>query len=281
MGRLYRKELEGPRKISLGNFRKGANAFSVEYAPISPEKFSRRNQSRGVPRMQCRQYNVKVFEIGLEDPRSFLSFLEANRALLAHHLLSIHGEEDAEVLEYLEEHGFHYLFNTPLPPAKRGVEKFRMLVREEEGSLPREVSEALERLKDLQEPVDAEAATASEGKETVLADAESEEREPPLKIVRHPLRSGQFVEYGGSVLLTERMNSGAKVAALGSVIALGVVEGDISSSGECVIVPPMSRGTLLFHGTKVESVLLKYPLNKISFAGETIQIQPIKKKEFH
>jgi septum formation inhibitor MinC len=230
--------------------------------------------------MQCRQYNVKVFEIGLEDPRSFLSFLEANRALLAHHLLSIHGEEDAEVLEYLEEHGFHYLFNTSLPPAKRGVEKFRMLVREEEGSLPREVREALERLKDLQEP-EAEPEGSAEETEGIPEGAENEEREPPLKIVRHPLRSGQFVEYSGSVLLTERMNSGAKVAALGSVIALGIVEGDISSSGECVIVPPMSRGTLLFHGTKVEPELLKHPLNKISFAGETIQIQPIKKKEFH
>ncbi len=228
--------------------------------------------------MQCRQYNVKVFEIGLEDPRSFLNFLEANRALLAHHLLSIRGEEDPEVLEYLEEHGFHYLFNTPLPPARRGVEKFRMLVREEESSLPREVREALERLKELQEAEEPEIEIEGGGEER---EEDTEEREPPLKIVRHPLRSGQVVEYGGSVLLTERINSGAKVAALGSIIALGVVEGDLSSSGECVIVPPMSRGTLLFHGTKVEPELLKYPLNKISFAGEAIQIQPIKKKEFH
>jgi len=55
----------------------------------------------------------------------------------------------------------------------------------------------------------------------------------PLKVLTRPLRSGQFVQHDGAILIMERINSGAKIAALGSVIALSVVEGDISSTGEC------------------------------------------------
>lgn len=230
--------------------------------------------------MKCRQYNIKVFEIGLEDPESFLQFLEANRALLGNHLISIHGEMDERVLNYLEEHRLYYVFNMALPPAKRGVEKFRLLVTDEEGALPREVEEALTALRRLQSEAE-ESPELPEPAEAEENPVETEEREPPLRIIRHPLRSGQFVEYGGSVLLTERMNSGAKISALGSVIALGTVEGEISSVGECVIVPPMKRGTLLFHGVKIEAEALKYSLNKITFSGENITIQPINKKEFH
>ena len=237
--------------------------------------------------MKCRQYNVKVFEIGLEDPEAFIGFLEANRALLGHHLLSIHGAMDEKVLEYLEEHGFFYVFNMELPPAKRGVEKFRLLVSDEEGSVPKEVAEAMESIRRIQEesqegqkPEEAEA-TINEGPEAEVEEEPEALPEPPLRIVRHPLRSGQVVEHGGSVLLTERMNSGSKVSALGSVIALGPVEGDISSVGECVIVPPMRRGTLLFHGKKIEPEALKHRLNKISFVGDQLLIQPINKKEFH
>jgi septum formation inhibitor MinC len=196
---------------------------------------------------------------------------------------------EADVLNYLEEHGLYYVFNMDLPPAKRGVEKFRLLISDEAGSLPREVEEALEYLRKLQTGEEMEEEAAAPSPETAEADAkpsgsdeeETAMQEAPLKIIRHPLRSGQVVEHGGSVLLTERMNSGSKISALGSVIALGVVEGEISSVGECVIVPPIQRGMLLFHGKKIEPESLRHPLNKITFTGEEITIQPINKKEFH
>jgi len=238
--------------------------------------------------VQCRQYNVKVFEVGLEEPSTFLEFLEANRVLLSNHLLSIQGEMNEEVLNYLEEQGFFYVFNMKLPPAKRGVERFRMLVSEEEASLPLEVRNALESLRDKlhkeespRDLVSLEETESERGEEEPLTQEPSQERveedrEAPLRVVNHALRSGQVVEHSGGVLLTDRINSGAKVAALGSVVALGTVEGDISSVGECVIVPPMKRGTLLFHGVKVENELLEHPLNKISFVGDHLTIQPVK-----
>ncbi len=270
--------------------------------------------------MKCSQYNVKVFEIGIEDPETFLKFLEANRALLGQHLLSIHGEMTEEIYDFLESNSLHYVLNTTLPQAKRGVQRFRMLRSEEEekakeessvsvehsgdtaageeaSSLPKELAEVREWLRkkraqnteEKSEPKEERGTvtpekTISESKEPGAVTVEEEEEfppTPPLKIVRQALRSGQSVCYDGSLLLTERINSGAQVAALGSVIALGPVEGNISSTGECVIVPPIRRGTLLFHGHTIENDALIHPLNKITFVDNQVVIQPINKKEFH
>ena len=264
--------------------------------------------------MKCSQYNVKVFEIGIEDPGTFLKFLEANRALLGQHLLSIHGEMTEEIYAFLESNGLHYVLNMTLPQAKRGVQRFRMLRPEDEArtaqefaasegekskaeetdSLPKELAEVRDWLrkkrgesteKELQKE---ETKTLEEGvpasDESLSGQMEKDEEfpeAPPLKIVRQALRSGQSVRYDGSLLLTERINSGAQVAALGSVIALGPVEGNISSTGECVIVPPIRRGTLLFHGRTIENDALIHPLNKITFVDDQVVIQPINKKEFH
>ncbi len=264
--------------------------------------------------LKCSQYNVKVFEIGIEDPETFLKFLEANRALLGQHLLSIHGEMTEEIYDFLESNSLHYVLNMTLPQAKRGVQRFRMLRSEEEAqtteestatgsetprteetaSLPKELAEVREWLRKKRgentekEPEKEEAETSEEAlsasDENASGQVENDEefpKAPPLKIVKQALRSGQSVRYDGSLLLTERINSGAQVAALGSVIALGPVEGNISSTGECVIVPPIRRGTLLFHGRTIENDALIHPLNKITFVDDQVVIQPINKKEFH
>lgn len=263
--------------------------------------------------MKCSQYNVKVFEVGIDEPATFLKFLEANQALLGQHLLSIHGELTDEIYDFLESNGLHYVLNMRLPQAKRGIQHFKMLATDEEGGetkatkLPKELAEVREWLRKKRSEKSAaqdeelveEGSTASEAEAEERAEeavqeseipvesaaTEKEEEEtpatPPLKVVKRPLRSGQSVEYDGSLLLTERINSGARVAALGSVIALGPVEGDISSVGECVVVPPIRRGTLLFHGHKIENDELIHPLNKVSFVEDHIVVQPINKKEFH
>jgi len=218
--------------------------------------------------LKCSQYNVKVFEIGIETPESFLQFLDANLALLANHLLSIHGELTPEIRAYLEEKELHYVNNMKLPNAKRGVQRFRIPASQNgPGETVPENSPQIP--SDKSSPAEASSETATDLQESA----------PPLKIIRRPLRSGQLVDYEGSVLLTERINSGARVSALGSVVALGPGEGEISSAGECVIVPPIKRGSLLFHGQRIENEALVHPLNKIHFVGKTITIQPIKQKE--
>ncbi len=218
--------------------------------------------------MKCSQYNVKVFEVKLDDTETFLQFLETNRILLSHHLLLIQGEADPSVIEYLKEYNLHYVFNMKLPSVKRGLKKFKMLVSEEEASVPKELSKTVE-----------ESKESKSSKAQKSSDSEAEQN-LPLRVIDKSVRSGQSIEYLGDLLLTDRINSGAKVATLGNLIALGVVEGFISSVGEFIIVPSTKRGTVLFHGKKIDNEFLKFPLNKISFSKDKILIQPINKRSF-
>ena len=199
--------------------------------------------------MKCKQYSVKVFEMGIESQQSFIDFIDANYELIKNHLLSIHGEMTEKIKEHLAKNSLAYIHNTPLPLPKKAVQECII------------------------------DAIAPEVEETTDSTIEEEIRESPLKIHSSPLRSGQMIQHDGSVLLIDRINSGAKVAAMGSVVALDKVEGDISSVGECLIVPPVTRGNIIFHGQKIENENLIYPLNKITYINDELHIKPISKKE--
>ena len=205
--------------------------------------------------MKCRQYNVKVFEIGLDDLTSFRDFIDANLVLIKNHLLSLKGSLDESTKQFHEERGLKYVCNMELPVPQRGINEFCL--------------------------VNGEKESEEEDTDASLVDNEVIEfRMDPLKIVKGSLRSGQYIEHNGDVLATDRINSGAKIAAMGSVIALGKVEGDISSAGDCIITTPTKKGNILFHGTRIEGEKLVFPLNLIKFDGNDIVIQPISKKEF-
>jgi len=212
--------------------------------------------------LKCRQYNVKVFEVGVEDPESFIEFIEANYILIRNHLLSIKGEKSEKVISYLEDKGLRYVWNMELPLPKRGVEELCL------------VSPGVEARDESRERMEPEPESVEEGDEE-----EYGESLEALKIVGRALRSGQYVEHNGDVLSTDRINSGAKIAALGSVVALGKVEGDISSAGECIIITPVKRGNILFHGTKIENEKLIYPLNIIRYRGDKITVEAIDTKQ--
>ncbi len=208
--------------------------------------------------MKCRQYNVKIFEIGLDDPNSFRDFIDANLVLIKNHLLSLKGTLDETTKEFLDERGLKYVCNMELPLPGRGVNEF-CLTKSDESS-------------------DSKAEESS----SVITDEEPEEfKMDPLKIVKGPLRSGQYIQHNGDVLSTDRINSGAKIAAMGSVVALGKVDGDISSAGDCIIITPTKKGNILFHGTRIDGEKLIFPLNLIRFEGDDIVIKPISKKEFN
>ncbi len=202
--------------------------------------------------MKCRQYNVKVFEIGLDDLNSFRDFIDANLVLIKNHLLSLKGTLDDKTKSFLDDRGLKYVCNMELPIPQKGINEFCLINN-----------------KDNKEELS-----------TTITNEEPEElKMDPLKIVKGALRSGQYIEYNGDVLSTDRINSGAKIAAMGSVIALGKVEGDISSAGDCIITTPTKKGNILFHGTRIDGEKLVFPLNLIRFEGNDIIIKPVSKKE--
>jgi len=308
--------------------------------------------------LKCRQYDVKVFEIKIENDKSFIDFMENNYVLLKNHLLSIKGHISETISKYLADKNIKYVNNMELP-IKRGIKDACIISRieaqnralfEEAGEAIR-IKKEMEReralqnlnldmerdlavenfpktepktqnilqpnpettshsqsdleitqksnLEELQKSLEKENRESSfkkekrikikELKKISITEKDILEKSPtiedfgygtsPLKVIVKPLRSGQFIQHDGAVLVMDRLNSGAKVVALGSVIALGVVEGDISSTGECLIIPRVKKGNIFFHGYRIELERLIYPLNKLVFIGDRIIVQAISKKE--
>lgn len=320
--------------------------------------------------MKCRQYEVKVFEMKIENDSSFIGFMENNYELLRNHLLSLKGEVSEKVKEYLQSKNLVYVDNINLPIKKRSTKDVCIIAPpeavlqsqitpeekvEQESKKEQKNLESQENLEEkfskdskeqlqskkivskeektyknmdedlLEDPTKEQALIAKRAKASILSnkipkeevqieqnlnetskllEVTPQEDEPkrvkikekdiiektpiiedygygsaPLKVLNRPLRSGQFIQHDGAVLVMERVNSGAKIVALGSVIVLNVVEGDISSTGECMIIPRVKKGNIFFHGYRIELDRLKYPLNKLIFVGDRIVIQAITKKE--
>ena len=218
--------------------------------------------------MKCRQYEVKVFEITIENEKNFLEFMENNYELLKNHLLSLKGEMTQKIEEYLDGKNLIYVLNQTLPVKKRSSKDICIIGAKEEQK---------------------EEETNKKEKRVLITEKDIIEKSPivedfgyglsPLKVLTKPLRSGQVIQHDGAVLIMERVNSGAKIAALGSVIALSIVEGDISSTGECLIIPRVKKGNIFFHGYRIDLDRLVYPLNKLVFLGDRIVVQAISKKE--
>jgi len=102
-----------------------------------------------------------------------------------------------------------------------------------------------------------------------------------FKILTAPLRSGQIVKYNGDVLIFDRINSGSKIITTGNIIALNIVNGDIDSTGDFIIIPNTNQSNIVFHGIKIDNGLLKNKLNKIEYISiDNITISTISKKEF-
>jgi len=225
--------------------------------------------------LKCRQYNVKVFEIGLEDTTAFKEFIDANYELIKNHLLAVQGEMSDDIRAFLNERELTYLCNMELPLPKRNMKEFSFPVE----SRPTEPEEMAGRVEEREEKEEYEKGEAEAHEEMVKEEPENSVE--PLQIIMTALRSGQYIEHSGDVLLTERINSGAKIAALGSVVALGKMEGDISAAGECIVVSSARKGNILFHGRRIDGEKLIHPLNLIKFSGDRITIKPIIKKEYN
>jgi septum formation inhibitor MinC len=196
--------------------------------------------------------------------------MENNYELLKNHLLSIKGDMTPKIEEYLDEKSLIYILNRNLPVKKRTSKDICIVGAVEEESKEQEDTQAQEKRVIIKEKDIIEKTPIVEDFGYGLS---------PLKVLTKPLRSGQVIQHDGAVLIMDRVNSGAKIAALGSVIALGIVEGDISSTGECLVIPRVKKGNIFFHGYRIDLDRLVYPLNKLIFLGDRIVVQAISKKE--
>jgi len=64
--------------------------------------------------MLVNQFNIKVFEIEIEDEKSFLDFIEKNSVILSSYLLSLRGNISTTIEKSLERYSLAYIKNMPI-----------------------------------------------------------------------------------------------------------------------------------------------------------------------
>lgn len=147
-----------------------------------------------------------------------------------------------------------------------------------QGDIPQKIIEYFDK-KSLKYINNFDLPKAKKIKDNFVVLSSQEDEEDVCRVVSEPLRSGQFIEHNGDVLITERVNSGAKIVASGNIIALNVVNGDISATGDFIVIGNTQKSNIIFHGVKIDNTLLENQLNKIEFIDDGIIIKAVSKKE--
>ena len=70
--------------------------------------------------MQIKQYNVKIFEITIEEIDAFRAFLDKNAQLLTRHLLYLKGRVTPEAEALVQAKGLAYTTTLPIEPSRGG-----------------------------------------------------------------------------------------------------------------------------------------------------------------
>jgi septum site-determining protein MinC len=190
--------------------------------------------------MQVKQYNLKVFEITVEDREEFEAFIRKNKLLLKRYLLLLRGQVTPEVEALLRQEGLAY----------------------------------------TQDPVLLEghgAATAG-AKRTAAEPSERRfARRSGLEIVDTLVRSGTAVGSDRDMLILKRVNSGATVETDGNLIALAPIEGLVKCNGDFMLIKPTGKARILFNGVDVTDAMQTDHFYKIRMAENEIVITPYAK----
>ncbi len=75
--------------------------------------------------MLVNQFNIKVFEIEIEDEKSFLDFIEKNRVILSSYLLSLKGNITPKIEKVLENSSLAYVKNMPIKHKSGAAVQFK------------------------------------------------------------------------------------------------------------------------------------------------------------
>ncbi|MBN2826278.1 MAG: hypothetical protein JXQ76_13185 [Campylobacterales bacterium] len=147
-----------------------------------------------------------------------------------------------------------------------------------QGDIPQKVLEYLKN-KSLKYINNFDLPKAKKFKDNFIIQTPQESEKIACRVIYQPLRSGQVVEHEGDILITQRINSGAKVVSKGNIIALNEVNGDIGCVGDFIIVGQTHKSNILFHGVKIDNTLLENRLNMIELVDNEIVIKSISSKE--
>lgn len=106
-------------------------------------------------------------------------------------------------------------------------------------------------------------------------DKQKESKKNETRILHRVIRSGEYIESSGDIIIFNRVNSTAKIKSDGNIFIYGRCDGDIECNGEYILLSQITNGKIIFNSEIINADMLKYRLNLISKKGNKLIIQDI------
>jgi septum formation inhibitor MinC len=216
--------------------------------------------------MKVKQKSVRVFEIECESLPEFEAYLDKNSVLLNGFLLLLRGDTKGAFAKECKKRKLCYALVGECDDGALIAKK------EPTVALP-EPDVTLKQETKVETPI-VEVVTKKQTPKPQaplpLEIGKAEAVKEPIKtvVVVKNLRSGEDINTDADVMITGRINSGAKVKTNGNATILDVVDGDVEAWGEYLVVKSIGKGTVSFRGVRVDKELLNGKAKLVTFDGK-------------
>lgn len=224
--------------------------------------------------MKVKQKSVRVFEIECNDLTEFGAYLEKNGVLLSGFLLLLRGDTKGAFAKECKKRNLCF---ATMGDCEVGALSFKKDI----------ALEANPEIKD-EEPQNKDIAPKKSIKPQARLPLEPKIAEPkpitPIEVkadvsnsptqsaktvtISKNLRSGEDINTDTDVMITGRINSGARVKTGGNAVLLDVVDGDVEAWGEYVMLKSIGKGTVTLKGEKIDKNALNGKMKLVTFDGK-------------
>lgn len=180
--------------------------------------------------ISAKQKQIRIFDIKYGSSEELREYIEKNLPIFKEYLLSFASLDDASK-EFLQERGLGYIDRSTFNAA--AIEKKAKEPKRSAG------------IEELGASSDTKNAQEAEPREC-------EKEHAQTLLLNRTIRSGEVIEHGADITVFGRLNSGAKLKALGNVTMFGHNEGFIECEGEYMLLNLKGKGAIVFNGEILE-----------------------------
>jgi len=195
--------------------------------------------------MKVKQRTLKSFEFDIVDDESFFLYFKKNFPLLKSYLILLKGNISPNIINYLFSHKVCFI----------KTDHCHLNIRNKSvHSIPMPVHKVEEITK-----IDIEPVLKSDN-----------------KIYYRPIRSGEEIRNFNSIVLFDRINSGAKVIADGTIEVFGTIEGTVICHGSYMLITSIApKGDIIFHNETLDKTLFDGTLMLVTYENEHIRVKKV------
>jgi septum site-determining protein MinC len=186
--------------------------------------------------MKTRQKSIKVLEIYINDFDKLVSYVEKNLDFLKKYFLSIYGEVDDRVEEYLKSYGLIF-------QKKEFFKNNEDIFKKNSGV---SLNKILKKNKDVNR-----------------------------LIYNRPIRSGEEIDVQKDVTIFGRVNSGSRIFCSGNMEIFGQIHGTVICSGEFLILKNIKTGVVMFHDRLLDKKQFDDSIKKVTIKNGNLDIEEL------